>query len=55
MKKYFENILTPIEAKTYLREHCYIQFISIDTVIERGKIEGLLSFTLNVKYMHEEH
>lgn len=52
---FFPNILTPTEAKTYLREHCYIQFIPIDTVIERGKIEGLLSFALNVKYLHEEH
>ena len=51
----FPNILTPDEAKSYLREHCYIQFISIDSFIERGRIEGLLSFALNVKYMYEEH
>ena len=51
----FPNILTPDDAKAYLRENCYVQFITVSTIIERGKIEGLLSFVLNVKYMHEEH
>ena len=54
-EEFFPNILTPRDAKDYLREHCYIQFIPIDTVIRRGRIEGLLSFALNVKYMYEEH
>lgn len=53
--EYFPNILTKDEAKEYIRNHCYAQFISEDYYIERGKIEGLLSFALNVKYLHEEH
>jgi len=51
----FPNITGPAEAKLYLKDHCYVQFISVDTVIERGKIEGLLSYALNVKYLYEEH
>jgi len=61
LKKYliedpsFPNILESADAKAYLKEHCYFQFMQADTVIERGRIEGLLSFALSVKYMHEEH
>jgi len=51
----FASILTPSDAKAYIKKNCYVQFVSIATVIERGRIEGLLSFALNVKYMHEEH
>ena len=42
-------------AKEYLIENCYFQFIAEPDVIKRGQIEGLLSFMLDVKYMHEEH
>jgi len=51
----FPEILTKDDAKKYLKEYCYVKFMYVDTVIERGKIEGLLSFALNVKYLHEEH
>ena len=51
----FPDISTPLEAKKYLIEHCYLQFMQFDTVIERGRVEGLLSFALNVKYAYEEH
>ena len=61
LKKYlikdsdFPNINDINEAKDYIRKNCSLRFVPIDTVIERGKIEGLLSFALNVKYMCEEH
>lgn len=42
-------------AKEYLKEHCYFQFIPVADMVERGRIEGLLSYLLNVKYIHEEH
>ena len=51
----FPNINTLNEAKEYLRKNCYIQYITVETVIERGKLEGLLSYALDVKYIHEEH
>jgi len=43
------------DAKQYLKEHCYLLYTPVETVIERGKLEGLLGYVLNVKYMHEEH
>lgn len=42
-------------AKDYLKTNCYAQYISEDDVIKRGQIEGLLSYMLNVRYIHEEH
>ena len=42
-------------AKEYLKEYCYFQYIPIADMVKRGQIEGLLSFLLNVKYIHEEH
>ena len=43
------------EAKDYLKANCYAQYIPEDDVIKRGQIEGLLSYMLNVRYIHEEH
>ncbi|MDR0325440.1 MAG: GIY-YIG nuclease family protein [Oscillospiraceae bacterium] len=43
------------EAKSYIKENCFVQYIVEGSVVRRGQIEGLLSFALNVKYMHEEH
>ena len=48
-------VTTPEEAKAYIKEHCYAQFLTEADVLRRGQLEGLLSFMLNVKYMHEEH
>ena len=53
--KRFHEIKGPEDAKAYLKEHCYFQFIEVEKIIDRGRIEGLLSYALNVKYMHEEH
>ena len=42
-------------AKSYLLNNCYFQYIKVDDPLLRGQIEGLLSFMLNVTYIHEEH
>lgn len=61
LKKYLaEDALRPdiptmVEAKQFLKEHCYFQFIPVSDMRERGQIEGVLSYLLNVHYMHEEH
>ncbi len=61
LKKYLtedENRLdipTMEAAKQYLIDHCYFRYIPVPDVIVRGQIEGLLSYMLDVKYIHEEH
>ena len=42
-------------AKQYLKDCCYVQFQIIDDLLERGQVEGLLSFLLDVRYLYEEH
>lgn len=42
-------------AKQYLRDHCYVKYIVEEDTLQRGRIEGLLSYLLNVRYIHEEH
>ena len=42
-------------AKRYLIDNCYFQYIRMDEKVKRGQIEGLLSYLLNVTYIHEEH
>ena len=42
-------------AKQYLKDCCYVQFQIIEDLLERGQVEGLLSFLLNVRYLYEEH
>ena len=49
------DITTMTEAKQYLRDSCCFQYIAEPDVIRRGQIEGLLSYLLNVRYIHEEH
>ena len=61
LKKYLvedENrpdIPTMEAAKQYLLDCCYFQYIPVKNVVVRGQIEGLLSYLLDVQYMHEEH
>ena len=43
------------EAKQFLRDRCYFQYIPVDDVRRRGQIEGMLGFFLDVRYIHEEH
>lgn len=42
-------------AKQYLIENCYFQYIPVTDMRTRGQIEGLLSYLLDVQYIHEEH
>lgn len=43
------------EAKTYIKQNCYFQYIPEPDMVKRGQIEGLISFMLDVRYIHEEH
>ena len=42
-------------AKQYLKDHCYVKYIVEEDTFQRGRVEGLLSYLLNVRYIHEEH
>lgn len=42
-------------AKKYLIDYCYFQYIPVTDMRTRGQIEGLLSYLLDVQYIHEEH
>ena len=44
-----------VAAKQYLIDNCYFQYLRVDEMVKRGQIEGLLSYLLNVTYIHEEH
>lgn len=61
LKKYLiedpnESSITDLAtAKQYLKDCCYVQFQIIDDLLERGQVEGLLSFLLDVRYLYEEH
>jgi hypothetical protein len=43
------------DAKQYLKDNCYVKYIVEEDTVRRGKIEGLLSYLLDVRYIHEEH
>ena len=49
------DIPTMDAAKQYLIDHCYFKYIPEPDVRIRGQIEGLLSYLLDVRYIHEEH
>ena len=61
LKKYLaedrnrQDIPNIVAAKQYLLDNCYFQYIRVDEMVKRGQIEGLLSYLLNVSYIHEEH
>ncbi len=61
LKKYLtedrnrQDIPNIVAAKQYLLDNCYFQYIRVDEMVKRGQIEGLLSYLLNVTYIHEEH
>ena len=42
-------------AKQYLIDNCYFQYVRVEEMVKRGQVEGLLSFLLDVTYIHEEH
>ena len=49
------DIPTLEAAKQYLIDNCYFQYIPEPDIRQRGQIEGLLGYLLNVRYIHEEH
>lgn len=49
------DIPTMEAAKQYLIDHCCFRYIPEPDVRIRGQIEGLLSYLLDVRYIHEEH
>jgi predicted GIY-YIG superfamily endonuclease len=61
LKKYLledelqKNIKNMADAKQYLKDNCYVKYIVESDTVRRGKIEGLLSYLLDVRYIHEEH
>ena len=61
LKKYLtedsnvSEIQTMEQAKQYLWEHCVFRYIPESDIRRRGQIEGLLSYLLDVRYIHEEH
>lgn len=61
LKKYLigdpsrRNIDTMAAANYFLIDQCYFQYLTVPDMRERGKIEGLLSYLLDVRYIYEEH
>ena len=61
LKKYLvedelqKDIIDMADAKQYLKDHCFVKYIVEPDTVQRGRIEGLLSYVLNVRYIHEEH
>ena len=49
------SIHTMDDAKNFLKARCYFQYVSEADNQARGQLEGLLSYLLNVRYIHEEH
>lgn len=49
------EITDMLTAKEYLKTNCYAQYIPEPNMVKRGQIEGLISYMLNVRYIHEEH
>ena len=43
------------EAKKFLKDRCYFQYIAVEDTRRRGQLEGLFSYLLDVRYIHEEH
>ena len=61
LKKYLiedpnqRNIDTTAAANYFLIDQCYFQYLTVPDMRMRGQIEGLLSYLLDVRYIHEEH
>ena len=61
LKKYLVNddrlpeIVNMKKAKDYMMENCYFQFVTAEEPKQRGRIEGLLSYLLKVRYIETEH
>lgn len=43
------------EAKEWIKTNCGFRYVEISDYKDRGRIEGLLSFVLDVEFIHKEH
>jgi len=43
------------EAKQFIKDRCYFQYIPEPNMQRRGQIEGLFGYLFDVRYIHEEH
>ena len=61
LKKYligdddFPDINSLADAKKFLISRCCFKYLAVPDVRARGQLEGLLSYLLDVRYIHEEH
>lgn len=61
LKNYLVNdtglpaIIEYADAKQYMKENCFFQFILVEDNNERGHIEGLLGFLTEARYIEKEH
>lgn len=51
----YPNINTYDDAKQWIKNNCYFQYINIEDSRERGHVEGLLGFLLDSRYIEDEH
>lgn len=51
----YPNINTYDDAKQWIKNNCYFQYINIEDSRERSHVEGLLGFLLNSRYIEDEH
>ena len=61
LKKYLINdtnlpdIHTADDAKKWIKENCYFQYLPIKNYKSRGYIEGLFGYLFEEKYIEQEH
>lgn len=61
LKNYLVNdislpaIIEYADAKQYMKENCFFQFILVEDNNKRGHIEGLLGFLTEARYIEKEH
>lgn len=51
----FPQINNYQEAKEWIKENCFFQYVEVKDCRERGHVEGLLGFLLSSRYIEEEH
>ncbi|KGN02120.1 hypothetical protein Z969_06740 [Clostridium novyi A str. 4570] len=51
----FPDINTYDDAKQWIKNNCYFQYVNIEDSRQRGHTEGLLGFLLDSRYIEDEH
>lgn len=54
-KTNYPDINTYDDAKQWIKDNCYFQYINIEDSRERGHVEWLLGFLLDSRYMEDKH